>query len=223
MPVLKKVNKKFFKKWKPEMAYILGFFSADGSIRVNSRGSHYIDIQCTDKKIIYYIKKTLDAEHKIKERIRGGNENNLYRIQIGSKEMCDDLRKLGFSEQKTCNMVFPNIPKKYIGDFIRGYFDGDGNVWVDIIHKERKTKLLAIKTAFTSCSKLFLEQLKEKLYQMKGTKGSIIQCKGKNCFRLQYSIYDSLKLYDFMYNKSCSSFYLKRKKKVFDKYKNMQR
>jgi hypothetical protein len=42
MPIHKKVNQDFFKKWSPEMAYILGFFTADGSMAKNKRGAHFI-------------------------------------------------------------------------------------------------------------------------------------------------------------------------------------
>lgn len=39
-------------------------------------------------------------EHTISVRPQRGMYQRLYRLQIGSKEMCDDLRKLGFSERK---------------------------------------------------------------------------------------------------------------------------
>ncbi len=32
MPIYKTKNEAFFKKWTPEMAYVLGFFTADGTI-----------------------------------------------------------------------------------------------------------------------------------------------------------------------------------------------
>lgn len=44
MPVYKRVNKDFFKKWSNEMAYVLGFFAADGNMIVNKRGGQFWSI-----------------------------------------------------------------------------------------------------------------------------------------------------------------------------------
>ena len=125
MPVFKSVNKDFFKKWCPEMAYVLGFFAADGYITVNKRGGQFLGIQITDKDLLENIKKALSSEHKIGKRARGGNEQPTYRLQVGSIEMCDDLRRLGFCEKKVRRLTMPNIPRIYLSDFVRGYFDGD--------------------------------------------------------------------------------------------------
>lgn len=206
------------------MAYVLGFFSADGYITVNRRGGQFWCIQITDKELLEQIRKAVKSEHKISVRIGRGNESILYRLQIGSIEMCDDLKKLGLRERKTKSLVVPNVPDKYFADFARGYFDGDGGVWVGFIHKERITKLLAIRTVFTSCSKRFLEILKSKLEKNQITGGVLRKEKGNYC-RLTYSIHGSLKLYEFMYNHKVKDFgglHLNRKKKIFEKFKKMR-
>jgi len=43
MPIYKTKNENFFKKWTPEMAYVLGFFAADGSMVKNKRGACFIE------------------------------------------------------------------------------------------------------------------------------------------------------------------------------------
>lgn len=45
--------------------------------------------------------------------------------------MCEDLSKLGAIQNKSLILKFPDkiIPEKFMRDFIRGYFDGDGCVW----------------------------------------------------------------------------------------------
>jgi hypothetical protein len=48
MPVHKEINHDFFKNWSPEMAYILGFFAADGTMIKNRRGAHFIELEITD-------------------------------------------------------------------------------------------------------------------------------------------------------------------------------
>lgn len=216
----RKVNKDFFKKWTHSMAYVLGFFSADGYITVNKRGGQFWCIQITDKKLLVSIRKAIGSEHKISVRKVKDNEKVLYRLQIGSIEMCNDLRRLGFFENKTKNMVIPNITKKYLSDFVRGYFDGDGNVWVGYVHKERKTSSLVIFIAFTSCSNKFLEQLHIKLKSIGLIGGTLYKPKNKDFCRLQFSTGDTLKLYNFMYNGYVqgNGLFLKRKKSVFEKY-----
>ncbi|PIQ35600.1 MAG: hypothetical protein COW60_03090 [Candidatus Yonathbacteria bacterium CG17_big_fil_post_rev_8_21_14_2_50_43_9] len=220
MPVFKKVNKSFFKKWSPEMAYVLGFFAADGYITVNKRGGQFWCIQITDKKILEQIREAIQSEHKISVRVRSGNESTLYRLQIGSIEMCENLRRLGFSERKTKSLVVPNVPEKYFSDFVRGYFDGDGNVWTGIIHKQRKTRNFAIQASFTSCSKVFLESILERLAMYNFDGGSVYKIK-ENCYRLQFGTCDTLKLYNFMYNHGShleDSLFLERKREVFERY-----
>jgi len=227
MPIYKKINKDFFKKWTLEMAYVLGFFAADGYITVNKRGGQFWCIQITDKKLLESIKEVIEAEHKINIRLPNKNKLNesiIYRLQIGSIEMCDDLRKLGFSQRKTKSLVIPNIPKKYFSDFVRGYFDGDGSIWMGKIHKERKTKHNVLKLTFTSCSYEFIKELQNKLFFFGLEGGCIYRPKNKNFSRLQFSTLNALKLYNFMYNSSIqeNNLFLNRKKVVFEKYMRLR-
>jgi len=204
------------------MAYVLGFFAADGDMTVNKRGAHFWNIQITDEKLLISIKNILKSDHKISIRKGKGNEQDLYRLQIGSKETYNDLYNLGMRPNKTKSLVIPNVPNKYFPDFVRGYFDGDGHVWTGAINKERLKSHIVIQTVFTSCSNKFLEIIKEKLELFFIEKGVLRKGKG-GYFRLVYSINGSLKLYDFMYNNlGTSKLFLKRKKDVFEKYKRMR-
>lgn len=222
MPVYKKVDRDFFKKWTPEMAYVLGFFAADGYITVNKRGGQFWCIQITDKELLYKIRKTIASEHTISERKSKRGRKTAYRLQIGSIEMCNDLRGIGYSEKKTRTLSVPFIPKFFISDFVRGYFDGDGNVWVGLVHKERKKSTLTIMTMFTSCSHIFLEQLHSILLNLRVQGGSISRIKNSYS-RLKLSSKDSLKLYEIMYNtRTVDDLYLQRKKRVFERYLKMR-
>jgi hypothetical protein len=216
----KDINKRFFKKWSSEMAYILGFIFADGNILKNKRGANYFSFYSSDKGILMFIKKTMGSSHKVSQR--NERSGNVYRIQVGRKEMVEDLYNLGLVETKARRMKFPNIPPKYLGSFILGFFDGDGNVWVGKTHKKRKLSTTTIQTAFTSASFNFLKELHKNL-ELLGVKGGFIyQIKNKNCSRLILSVNDSLKLYKIMYNGVCVPYCLRRKKKVFEKYIKMR-
>lgn len=220
MPVRKEVNKSFFKEWTPEMAYVLGFFLADGSLDVNARGGEYFNFHICDRELLDAIREVLGSTHKISTRKRQGNQNNLYRLQIGSKEMCNDLRKLGVKEQKVHFLSMPPVPNKFLHHFIRGYFDGDGNIWMGRIHSNRAKSTTALHLGFTSCSKKFLEDLKS-ILQSGGLKGGSLFGRD-NTYKLQYSINDSIMLYWLMYSDECSVLYLPRKRSVFEKFLKMR-
>ncbi len=219
MPIKKEVNKDFFKKWSHDMAYILGFFFADGSYDINSRGGQYFSFQITDQKLLVAIRKAISSNHKISIRgPRTSRENTQYRLQVGSKEMCVDLVRLGVSHDKSKTMCFPRVPSKYLSSFIRGYFDGDGNVWCGHIHTNRNKSNLSILTAFTSCSHNFLEGLHVNCQKL-GVRGGSLFKRGA-AYRLQYSAKDSIILYHVMYDNVCTSddLILHRKKTVFEKF-----
>jgi len=225
MPVYKYVDKSFFKKWSDDMAYVLGFFAADGYMTINKRGANFWSIQITDKELLFSIKEVLKSDHKIGVRSGRGKEKCKYRLQIGSLEMCNDLRKLGFSQLKTKSMVIPSVPLRHLPHFVRGYFDGDGNVWTGYTNKERVRPTLVLLVMFTSCSNTFLRELRNRLRFLGITGGSLYQAPG-NYSRLQFGTADAWKIHDIMYNQSelaKSKLFLTRKKKVFDKYREIKR
>ena len=221
MPIYKTKNEDFFKKWSSDMAYVLGFFIADGSIIINSRGARYIDLCITDKDLLLRIREVLGSNHKISEIDKGKNCKMIYRLQIGSKEMFDDLLNLGLKTNKTGHEILPNVPKALFKDFIRGYFDGDGNVYiVNYERKDRKNKfLISLMTCFTCSNKNFLKSIKESLGLV--VKGGTLYFSG-GAWRLCFSKNDSLQLYEFMYNKvnDINGLFLKRKRNVFREFIN---
>ena len=219
MPIYKKINKDFFKKWTSEMAYILGFLFADGNIIFTKRGTWFWSLQITDKEILEKIKIEIDSSHTISERKTIQSHKRLYRLQIGSKEMCNDLLRLGLTERKSKTITFPKVPKKYLADFLRGYFDGDGGVWVGPKNKNKNSKNYIISTFFTSGSEKFLISLRKILAENGLLGGSLV--KKERGFDLKYSVKDSLILCKIMYNSKCSLF-LDRKREKFEKYKSMR-
>ena len=198
------------------MAYVLGFFAADGNLSINKRGGCYISFHSKDKQIILDIRKVINSSNKISKRFNKLNKGFYYRLQIGSKEIVEILQDIGFSTNKTNHLPFPNISSSVLSHFVRGYFDGDGNIWQGEVHKERKTKHKVLQLAFTSGSSNFLNQLKSSLGNLLKTNGSHVIGKNGRYSRLQYSTNDTLKIYEFMYNDCTSFLYLKRKKKQFD-------
>lgn len=219
MPIYKEINTKFFKKWNTEMAYVLGFIFADGNIICTKRNTWFLSIQITDKEILEKIKEVMKSSHIIAERKKVEKHKQLYRLQIGSKDICEDLSNLGITERKSKTMKMPTVPKKYFPDFLRGYFDGDGGIWIGLKNKSQNTESFTLSTYFTSGSKEFLISLKNILVHYGVIGGSLV--KKKRGFDLKYSVKNSLILCKIMYNSKCSLF-LSRKREKFDKYIEMQ-
>jgi len=198
------------------MAYVLGFFTADGSMIKNKRGAHFIEIYIKDRTLLKEIRELFKSNHKIKARKRNGHV--AYRLQIGSKEMFNDLLKLGLFPQKSKRINLPNIPKEYFSHFTRGYFDGDGNVWCGFQKKkDRKKATKVLLTRFTSSSRNFLARFGTRLADEIKVSGNPSLLFYLGAYRLSYSAHDSIRLYDFIYSENPKT-YLLRKKKIFEKF-----
>lgn len=218
MPVYKKKDEHFFKTWTPKMAYVFGFVVADGSVIKNKRGAHFLDIQSTDKEILYKIRTILRSNLKISSYHRKNkNWKTRYRLQVGSKEIFYNLVELGVKPRKSKTITMPLVPKKYFSHFLRGYFDGDGNVNFGIYKRRGRKKRTTILIArFTSGSRDFLIGLLRNLRKCPKLKGGSISQK-KGGFDLIFSIKDGLKLYHFMYGNVSNNLFLKRKYLIFKK------
>lgn len=128
---------------------------SDGCLRKEGRNktAYAVRICSNDRDIIEWLHAKLCVGNKIYKQ--GDNGYLLkYRNAESIKYMIDN----GLTERKSLTLKFPQIPDEYIGDFIRGYFDGDGSIIL------RKTKYNTYAQAsFTCASKEFLDGLKDKL------------------------------------------------------------
>lgn len=132
-----KVNEDFFKCINTEeKAYILGFICADGHIE---RDRLNITVSIKDKDILEKIRCAMHSNHPIKEvqRTNPYKKTNrktltLVELMIGSVKLVKPLFDIGLTTNKTCTLngdILKYIPKYLMRDFLRGYFDGDGNVF----------------------------------------------------------------------------------------------
>lgn len=220
MPIQRSLNHEFFSQWNPDMAYVLGFFAADGSMLHNTRGACFIEFTITDLALLRDIRRTLESNHKITMRTRTERTKPQYRLQIGSKKLFDDLRKIGFTQAKSKTMLLPPIPSLYFADFVRGYFDGDGCVYFKKhFAKDRGKPRWVFNSRFTSGSKKFLMQLHRRLAGITHKGAISTKMKGDviSGYELIFSHTDSLALFDFMYNNDSCRLYLKRKHRLFVK------
>ncbi|MBP6881507.1 MAG: LAGLIDADG family homing endonuclease [Candidatus Pacebacteria bacterium] len=131
--------------------------------------------------------------------------------------MCEDLLNLGIVPQKTKQLKIPVIPSQLVFHFIRGYFDGDGNVWSGTINNKRITPTRVLQITFTSGCRPFLFALRS-LLNKNGIKGGAVYLpKNKQFGRLTFSTVSALLLANAMYADQ-SKLYLSRKKKKLDDF-----
>lgn len=211
--LVSKIRKEdFFRSWTSEMAYTLGFFAADGSMYRAKHGGYYIAFEVTDLDILLAIRAVLSSEHKISSRKRNARYKTIYRLQIGSKRVFNDLIGLGMHQAKSLTMRMPQIPSDFLADFIRGYFDGDGCVhFGKYWRKDRRQWKLQLSIHFTSGSKGFLEDLWAALRII--TAGGHIAKKERG-YELVFGQHDAVAIFHLMYDNG-SELFLKRKYQKF--------
>jgi intein-encoded DNA endonuclease-like protein len=118
-----------------EKAYWVGFLFADGS---NDENGLRISLQGRDKLQLEKFLKFLKLENNYKLKERKIKDKTYFSIKIHTKIMQKSLYDLGIKKHKTKNPEVPNIPQKFIRDFLRGFFDGDGCVYFQ--NKDGKVK-----------------------------------------------------------------------------------
>ena len=118
------INYDYFKKWSVNMAYIFGLWCADGNIYHNDKNNMWsfsIKLKSEDEYLLQNILNEMSSEHKIYRKKYGASE-----INLSCKTIYNDIKNLGGIENKSLRLTFPYVPKEFVSDFIRGYFDGDG-------------------------------------------------------------------------------------------------
>jgi len=122
------INEQAFDKLTFRNAYWLGFIYADGYICEKSN-CLTIKLKSTDRIILEEFKKFLRSSHPI--RIAKDKNYRAIRIRIKNKYLMNRLREIGLHQKKSLDLEFPSIlPINLYSDFIRGYFDGDGTIYV---------------------------------------------------------------------------------------------
>ena len=195
------------------MAYVLGFFAADGCMYRNPRGSYYIGFTSTDQELIMIVKDLMHVSNAIEVRKRHPRHKTSYTLQIGSRTVFERLEALGFTPRKSQTLMLPRIPQEILGHFVRGYFDGDGSVYYcRPLRRGRIFETLTIR--FVSGSQLFLASLQKRLAEEGVVSFGSLYAHGAGAYILVYSIGNARQLYSFMYPSSAVPC-LQRKQKIF--------
>lgn len=185
-------NDNFFSEENALMAYWLGFISADGYCPRNFNGIG-MGLARIDREHLEQFKKDTQATNPIKDYTNSlGYENS--KIIITSKQMRTDIAKYGIVPAKTFTLQFPNnLKRKYIIDYIRGYFDGDGSV---SYMKNQK----ALRWQICGANSNFLEGIIQFLFdEYKIPKVKVYKNIGRNVYYFQYSTNTTIALFKILY------------------------
>lgn len=208
-----KINESFFDKQTPESLWVLGFIFADGSLGKGYR----IELTQKEPEILQKINVLMNSNYPITKRHNGGwSKEDIYRLRINSKRLYIALEKYGLHPNKSLDIKFPELDKSIINHFIRGYFDGDGSIY--IISKIIKGKrYLSLRTKIIG-SKKFINKLKSIIYQHYGINGSLNIIKRNK--EVRYCTQKTKKLMDILYKESIEATRLDRKYKIFKNWRN---
>ena len=214
------LNENYFQELdSKDKAYFLGFIYADGFITKPSHGQNILGLTLAEIEPIDKFKKYIQTNKKVgyyKKTSSYSNKSYEYKLALNSDKLVSDIEKLGVIERKTLTLTFPNLREDLIPHFIRGYFDGDGSVF---LHKDSReeysyNEYLGINICGT---KEFLIALTKHLPFLE--EGQCIykeERKETNCWNLKMaSNIRSLELYHYMY-KDCNDLYLSRKREKFE-------
>lgn len=214
----------FFEKIDTEeKAYWLGFLYADGYVTQGTRNAEVgIELSARDIEHLKKFNKSLKGNitPTIRQRKAGkiNSTDGIASFRLYNKKMVEDLIKLGCVENKTFVIKMPDIQDKFlIWHFIRGYFDGDGSIYLDKSHG-------FIGFNFASGSDLMLKQLREFLYKEGIYAYFSVEDRKDSRFETEHKSYKLLitgmnNAYSFgMKLYENSNIYLTRKRLRFDNY-----
>lgn len=139
-------------------------------------------------------------------------------LRIGNAKLYDSLIARGMYPNKSLTIRMPEIPKKFLRDFVRGNFDGDGCVY---LYRSRGVKgkliLRKLSVIFTSGSRDYLVDLLTLLRRNLVLEQNKVY-KSSRSFQLRFGTKDSTELFKFMYEDVPAGVFLKRKYDVFVRY-----
>lgn len=199
-------NKSYFKIIDSESkAYWLGFIYADGCVKSGGQNVLEICLSVRDENHLYKFKEDINFKGHIN---RKGVDTKYpsCRLRLFGKEIIEDLINQGAYPRKSLILDFPKlVPKHLLRHFIRGYFDGDGSVYIS--NSKLSISFLGTESFLISLQEVFIQELNLTKVQI---------YKHSNITEYKKSRKDALKILDYMY-KDCT-IYLDRK---FNKYAHL--
>ena len=178
-----------------EKAYFLGVLCSDGNIRKNNREivlsvldvdidvlQKFSDAIKTDKPIFFVKSKTSNSRYAL--------------ISISSSRMCEGLGKYGCVNNKTFKMTFPKLLNQNLyNHFIRGYFDGDGCIYVSNKNANRAFSIVGMLPFLLEVQKILIDNCGLNVTKIVQTGNScdmvktLVYCGKKQCIKIRDWLY----------------------------------
>lgn len=190
-----------------EKAYWLGFLCADGCI---TDKMIKLELQASDK---HHIEKFLIAVNAKNKKLKYRKDVNSYLTYLNSVKMVDDLKGLGCTPRKTFVLKFPTaeqVPLPLLNHFMRGYFDGDGCVYV-------RSKVSGVNRFTVTGNINFILEYKKNLFNAIDKHNDVLLQNTASAEIKTLALGGNTqikKIYDFLYMNA--TIYLERKKEKFE-------
>lgn len=204
------------------MSYVLGYIVADGCVSMNEdrKQPYTVNITSIDRPNLVQLKKAFQSEHKISEKRNGAGALS-YQIQFRNYQLATDLIRLGVTPRKTYSLEPIYVPDAYFADFFRGFFDGDGTVYIYQVNGVPQIKAGVVCTSLS-----FITDLNQRLCRFLNIPEKSIHRDIAKRKMTKYSIIfyidDCKKLARFMYQNNPKLF-LPRKRIIFQKWTSTSR
>lgn len=176
-----------------EKSYWLGFCMADGC---NTGDELTIEISAKDKDHLIMMKNSLDANHPIHYRNR--KKSKMASLRIANRYLCKQLDKWGCTQNKSFTLQYPSeLPIHLTKDFIRGFFDGDGCIYIRNDEINRIFSIYSVSLSFLMTMKNIIERdSKVELHHYTQDNGHIISAMKKDYIdKLYHYLYDGALIY----------------------------
>lgn len=215
------MNHDYFEKIDtPNKAYFLGLLTADGSILFNkNKGNSYsitLELDVKDKYIIEAFAKEVETDLKVRVYRRkdgfvakGEEYRETARLMLHSVKMAEGLQALGVVRNKSNQLkVIPNINEDLYPHYIRGFFDGNGSVFIN----SRNQRL---RVAFYSTHE-YCDNLNHLLNEKYGTTlNKVYDQKDEKVSFISFSAAKDIEIIRNLFYKDENCLCLERKKKKF--------
>lgn len=207
----------------PDKAYWLGFVYADGFITKHANGSPVFGITLAEDEPLEKIKKAMKSNKRIGvyKKTNGYSDKSIeYKLAFCSNQLVSDLEKWGCVENKTFKLKFPDfLNEDLIPHFIRGYFDGDGSVYLHA-QKTNNKEYQILGAQFAGIYDFLNEMIKHFNFLNEDEKCLYQDTrKETDCWRIQLnSNIRALKLYHYMYKDCPNDICLSRKRNKFEEF-----
>lgn len=195
------VNDDYFLKESPNMAWLLGFLAADGSI--NEVGNRIkIGLSSVDKEILEKIREEIGCESKILDYV-SNNGFPVSELVWTSPKHKQSLATYNIVPNKTFILQPPHkLSSKYHIDYVRGFFDGDGSI--NLIKNSNGRGQGNIRFQVASASKDILVWILEVLSHYDIKKPNILTDDTRHTplYYFQFSSTMSRKIYHILYTEN---------------------